>query len=103
MNSNNNNKIDSTYVFSENINHKNFNRIKPEEKLTYSKVNVIVPNKANVNYNNLYEFKDNNLKFNSEAEKNKDLNSKIKLLVEKIKEKKSYEVNYCLFIYLFIN
>ena len=97
-----NNKIDSTYVFSENLNHKNFNNIKAEEKLTYSKVNVNIPNNTSTNYNNLYEFKDTKLKSNPEAEKGKDLNSKIKLLVDKIKEKKSYDGVFFLSYFLYL-
>jgi hypothetical protein len=87
-----NNKIDSTYVFSENINHKNYNNPKTLVNLTYSKVNVNNSNNTNVNYNNLCAFKDANLKINSETENNKELNNKIKFLADKIKVKKNFGV-----------
>ncbi len=84
------------------MNYKNFKSVKAEDKQTYSKVNVIIPNNPNVNCNKIYDFKETNLKGNIEAEKNKDLNSKIKFLVDKIKEKKSYEVLSLIFYYIFI-
>ncbi len=70
----------------------NINSNKNEDTSIQSKVNINIPKHSNCVYNNLYEnFKDGGLRNHSE-DKNKELNSKIKLLVDKIKEKKSYEV-----------
>ena len=56
-------------------------------------------NNTNVNYNNLYAFKDANLKINSETVDNKELNNKIKFLVDKIKVKKNFGVFYFILIF----
>lgn len=86
---------------SENINYMLKNSM-TEENFNLSKVNVNLPNNnnnfTNNLFNNLYDFKDSNFK-SAEQEKNRDLNTKIKTLVDKMKEKKVYDVlQYLIFI-----
>jgi len=94
------NYIDPSFILSENINYKNFNNPVTDDNQNLTKVNVNISKNTNTIKNNIFDNKEGMSKNNIDADKDKDLNIKIKSLVEKIKENKIYEVNFILLLFV---